>query len=117
MDGGLAEQASTGAVATTPSRRKPRTAPAESGVPETERPRLLFFYARTSGLSRRVEAYLAQVLQRHRNHSTFRVIRVPIEDQRELAAAFEIEAQQPKARLEAPRDRASIEAALSPWLR
>ena len=66
------------------------------------------------------------MLQRHRNHSTYRVIRVPIEDQPELAAAFEIEAlptlvvldgKQPKARLEAPRDRACIEAALSPWLR
>ena len=78
-----------------------------------------------AGLSRRVEAYLAQVLQRHRNHSTFRLIRVAVEDHQELAKRFEItelptlvvvDGTAATARLEAPRDRASIEAALSPWL-
>ena len=53
-------------------------------------PRLVFFYGRTSGLSRRVEAYLAQVLQRHRNHSTFKLIRVPVEDNPDLARRFKI---------------------------
>src|SRR4051795_1018320 len=90
-----------------------------------DRPRLVFFYGKTSGLSRRVEAYLAQVLQRHRNHSTFRLTRVAVEDHQELADHFGItqlptllviEGSKPKARLEAPRDRASIENALSPWL-
>jgi thioredoxin-like negative regulator of GroEL len=89
------------------------------------RPRLVFFYGRTSGLSRRVEAYLAQVLQRHRNHSTFKLIRVPVEDNPDLAKRFKItelptlvviEERRLRARLEAPRDRASIEATLSPWL-
>lgn len=92
---------------------------------DAERPRLFFFYGRTSGHSRRVEAYLAQVLQRHRNHSTFRLIRVAVEDHRELAERFEItelptlvvvDGTRARARLEAPRDRASIENALSPWL-
>src|SRR3954470_12568180 len=86
---------------------------------EQERPRLVFFYGRTSGLSRRVEAYLAQVLQRHRNHSTFKLIRVPVEDNPDLAKRFKItelptlvviEERRLRARLEAPRDRASIEA-------
>jgi thioredoxin-like negative regulator of GroEL len=103
-----------------------RTVPgSEQAVDEDDRPRLFFFYGRTSGLSRRVEAYLAQVLQRHRNHSTFRLIRVAVEDHQDLAERFEItelptlvvvDGTAAQARLEAPRDRASIEAALSPWL-
>jgi|tagenome__1003787_1003787.scaffolds.fasta_scaffold19841243_2 thioredoxin-like negative regulator of GroEL len=98
---------------------------AEARDAQQGRPRLVFFYGRTSGLSRRVEAYLAQVLQRHRNHSTFKLIRVPVEDNPDLAKRFKItelptlvviEERRLRARLEAPRDRASIEATLSPWL-
>jgi len=90
-----------------------------------ERPRLIFFYSETSGLSRRVEAYLAQVLQRHRNHDTFKLIRVAVEKHRELTERFKI-TELPTlvvihektigARLEAPRNRAVIEETLSPWL-
>src|SRR4051812_6591914 len=81
--GGLAEVG----TAARPSRAR-RTGTAVT--PESDRPRLLFFYGRTSGLSRRVEAYLAQVLQRHRNHSTFRLTRVAVEDHQELADHFGI---------------------------
>ena len=93
---------------------------------DAQRPRLLFFYSQTSGLSRRVEAYLAQVLQQHRNHETFKLIRVPVEQHRELGERFKIrelptllviDDRKVKARLEAPRGRPPIQAALSPWLR
>jgi thioredoxin len=89
------------------------------------RPRLVYFYSRTSGLSRRVDAYLAQVLQRHRNHSTFSLIRVEVGANRELAERFEIaevptvvviDGRRVSARIVAPRDRVTIERALAPWL-
>ena len=41
-----------------------------------DRPTLRFFYSPTSGPSRRVEAFLAQVLQRRQNHRTFELQRV-----------------------------------------
>lgn len=90
-----------------------------------DRPRLFYFYSRTSGLSRRVDAFLAQVLQRHRNHDTFNLIRVAVEDQPQLTEHFKIgelptlvviDGNEEKARLEAPRSRALIEETLSPWL-
>jgi hypothetical protein len=38
-----------------------------------DRPRLVFVYSDSSGLSRRADGFLAQVLQRRRNHETFAV--------------------------------------------
>jgi thioredoxin-like negative regulator of GroEL len=92
---------------------------------ENGRPRLVFFYGRTSGPSRRVEAYLAQVLQRHHNHSTFELIRVEVGANRKLADRFSItevptlvviDERHVSARVVAPPDRVTIETALSPWL-
>ena len=37
---------------------------------------LAFFFSPRSGRSRRAEGYLAEVLQRRRNHDTFKVVRV-----------------------------------------
>ena len=37
-----------------------------------DKPGLVFFHSQRSGRSRRVEGYLAQVLQRRRNHATFK---------------------------------------------
>ena len=42
----------------------------------TARPLLCFVYSPTSGPSRRAEGFLAQVLQRRKNHQTFVVQRV-----------------------------------------
>jgi thioredoxin-like negative regulator of GroEL len=126
MDGPVAAQDSAVFEPGAPQALRAAGSPARNVVPETERPRLFFFYGRTSGLSRRVEAYLAQVLQRHRNHSTFRLIRVAVEEHQELAERFKVtelptlvvvDGTKAKARIVAPRDRASIENALSPWLR
>ena len=94
--------------------------------PAPERPRLVFFYGRTSGPSRRVEGYLSQVLQRRHNHNTFKLIRVCAETHADLIERFAIEVvpsilvvdgRRVRARLEAPKGRQEIEAALAPWLK
>ena len=41
--------------------------------------KLVFFYSEQSGRSRRVEGFLAQVLQRRQNHETFELVRVSVE--------------------------------------
>jgi thioredoxin-like negative regulator of GroEL len=107
------------------------TAPGGSGaldpaLPEAQRPRLLFFYSARSGRCRRVDGFLALVLQRRRNHRTFKVVRVPVEEHPELTAKFRVsrvptivvmEDRRIRARLECPKGRSPIEDALRPWLR
>jgi thioredoxin-like negative regulator of GroEL len=91
-----------------------------------EKPRLLFFYGKTSGPCRRVEAFLSQVLQRRHNHQTFRLVRVCAERHPELIEHFRIaelpticvvDDRRVQARLVAPRGRKELEEALAPWLR
>jgi thioredoxin-like negative regulator of GroEL len=86
---------------------------------------LVFFHSSLSGQCRRVEGFLAQVLQRRRNHGTFRVLRVAEEDRPDLIERFRIaevptlivvEGQAVTARLERPRGCREIEGFLSPWL-
>jgi hypothetical protein len=93
---------------------------------QSSKPTLVFFYSPTSGGSRRAEGFLAQVLQRRRNHDTFTLKRVNYEDRPELAARLAvesapaivvIEARRVRARLERPRGCADLQAALAPWLR
>lgn len=99
-----------------------RAAPPDAG----ERPRLVFFHARDSGRSRRVEGYLSQVLQRRRNHESFRLVRVDVDENAELAERFRVqevptivvvEDKRVCARLAAPRGCRDIERLLAPWLR
>jgi len=52
------------------------------------RPILIFFGSPTSGPSRRMEAFVDQVLQARRNHETFRRRKVDIERQPDLAERF-----------------------------
>jgi thioredoxin-like negative regulator of GroEL len=91
-----------------------------------ERPRLLFFYAKTSGPCRRVEAFLSQVLQRRHNHETFRLVRVCAERHPELIDHFRVgelptiyvvDGRRVQARVVAPKGRKELEEALAPWLR
>ncbi|MDX6505472.1 MAG: Thioredoxin [Gaiellaceae bacterium] len=91
-----------------------------------DRPRLVFFYSRNSGRSRRVEGYLSQVLQRRRNHDSFQLYNVDVEEHPELVERFKIEdvpalvvveGKRVEARLEAPRGCRDIEQLLAPWLR
>ena len=53
-----------------------------------ELPRLVFFHSALSGNCRRVEGFLAQVLQRRRNHGTFNVVRVAEEERPDLLERF-----------------------------
>ena len=89
-------------------------------------PTLLFFHSTTSGQSRRVEGFLAQVLQRRHNHDTFSLVRIEYESRPELAARcgvqqppalVVIEEKQVRARLEHPRGCTAIQALLAPWLK
>ncbi|HWH04886.1 MAG TPA: thioredoxin family protein [Gaiellaceae bacterium] len=89
-------------------------------------PRLIFFTSSVSGHCRRVEGFLAQVLQRRRNHGTFRLHRVD-ESQRpdllerfgitELPTLVVVDGRTERARLERPRGCRDIEQLLAPWLR
>jgi len=90
-----------------------------------ERPRLVFFTSMVSGPCRRVEGYLAQVLQRGRNHETFRFTSVPREKRPDLVERFRvvtmptlvvIEDQKVRGRLEGPFGCHEIESFLAPWL-
>ena len=62
-----------------------------SADPVREVPLLVFFYSTRSGQSRRVEGYLAQVLQRRRNHDSFQVYRVDVEEQPQLVQCFRVD--------------------------
>jgi thioredoxin-like negative regulator of GroEL len=103
--------------------------PLVSGVaPEAQRvrPLLLFFESSQSGRCRRVEGFLAQVLQRRHNHETFKLVRVDVGERPELAERFRVERvpavlvvqdKRVQLRLVAPRGCRELEEALRPWLR
>jgi thioredoxin-like negative regulator of GroEL len=89
-------------------------------------PKLVFFTSARSGHCRRVEGFLAQVLQRRRNHRTFRLHVVDEDAHPELVEQFRIdvvptivvvEGRKERARLERPLGCRDIEALLGPWLR
>jgi thioredoxin-like negative regulator of GroEL len=95
---------------------------AENG---TGKPKLIFFHSAQSGHCRRVEGFLAQVLQRRRNHNTFELYRVEQSERPDLLERFGIDSvptlvvlhnRRVQGRLEHPRDCRSIEALLDPWL-
>jgi thioredoxin-like negative regulator of GroEL len=91
-----------------------------------ERPlRLVFFHSKLSGNCRRVEGFLAQVLQRRRNHGTFNVVEVAEEERPDLLERFNVDAlptlvvvegSTVAGRLERPRGCREIEGFLAPWL-
>jgi hypothetical protein len=90
------------------------------------KPSLVFFYSSQSGWAVRVDGFLANVLQRRRNHDTFKLYRVALERHPELAARFAVgeaptlvvvEGKTVAGRLEAPRGSREIEEFLAPWLR
>jgi thioredoxin-like negative regulator of GroEL len=95
-------------------------------TPILERPlRLVFFHSKLSGNCRRVEGFLAQVLQRRRNHGTFKVVEVAEEERPDLLERFKVhsvptlvvvEGSSVAARLERPRGCREIEGFLAPWL-
>jgi hypothetical protein len=89
------------------------------------KPLLVYFYSARSGPSRRVEGYLAQVLQRRANHDAFRLYRLDVDEQPAVARRFAIKMLPTlvvidnkllQVRLEAPKGCAEIQAALARWL-
>ena len=89
------------------------------------KPGLVFFHSSVSGACRRAEGFLAQVLQRRRNHETFRLYRVAEEERPDLVDRFGVtimptlvvvEGKIVRARLERPRGCRDIETFLAPWL-
>jgi thioredoxin-like negative regulator of GroEL len=89
------------------------------------KPGLVFFHSAISGRCRRVEGFLAQVLQRRRNHETFLLYRVEESARPDLVERFKIdelptlvvvEDKRVRARLEVPRGCREIERFLDPWL-
>ena len=93
---------------------------------DATQPGLVFFHSPSSGHCRRVEGFLAQVLQRRHNHSTFKLYSVDREERPDLAERFEVasvptlvvvDGKIVRARLESPRGCREIERFLAPWLR
>lgn len=89
------------------------------------KPGLVFFYSPESGRCRRVEGFLAQVLQQRRNHDTFRLYRVDHDQHPDLVQRFNVErvptlcvveGKTVRARLEEPRGCRDIQRFLAPWL-
>jgi len=100
------------------------SAPSVSEPPRVK-PGLVFFHSAVSGNCRRVEGFLAQVLQRRRNHGTFKLYRVAEEERPDLVERFGVErmptlvvveGKRVQARLERPRGCREIEDFLAPWL-
>jgi thioredoxin-like negative regulator of GroEL len=104
-----------------------------ASVPQTEpvtrpheRPRLVFFFSPQSGRCRRVDGFVAQVLQRRRNHDTFELVRVPVDKRPDLAEKFGIDVvpticivqgRKLRKRIVAPRGCRELEHELDGWLR
>jgi thioredoxin-like negative regulator of GroEL len=103
------------------------SAPQQQPVTGTnERPRLVFFYSPLSGRCRRVEGFIAQVLQRRRNHDTFDLVRVSVDRRPDLAEKFRVDkvpticvvdGRKLRRRIVAPRGCRELEQELEQWLR
>jgi thioredoxin-like negative regulator of GroEL len=100
--------------------------PTTSATSEDRRPQLVVAFSKTSGQSRRLDAFLALVLQRRRNHDSFRLIRLDVGQSPELAKRLGVEKvptlvviehRKIAGRLVEPSDVRAIQAFLKPWLR
>jgi thioredoxin-like negative regulator of GroEL len=101
------------------------TRPTAARAP-AEKPGLIFFFSARSGQSRRVDGFLAQVLQRRGNHSTFRVHRVDADKHPDFATRLEVtdtpalvvvDGGRIQGRITKPVGCRQIEDLLAPWLR
>ena len=99
---------------------------ADERVAAKPKPLLVFVHSPLSGRCRRAEGYLAQVLQRRRNHDTFRLQRLDADSRPDLVERFRVgtlptilvvDDKVLRARLEDPRGCREIAAFLDPWLR
>jgi len=92
---------------------------------DSEKARLVFFYGENDGASRRVEGWIAQVLQRRQNQRTFVFHAVELGQRPDLGERFRVEdiptlvvidERRVKARLVRPRGAKPIQELLAPWL-
>ena len=95
-------------------------------VAASAKPKLVFFYSPRSGRSRRVDGFIAQVLQRRQNHDTFDLLRVSVERRPDLAERFAVDElptllvvtdKKVRRRIINPRGCRELEHQLQPWLR
>ena len=91
-----------------------------------DKPVLIFFTSTRDGRSRRAEGFLAQVLQRRRNHETFKIHYVAREERPDLLERFRIEqtptlvivsGKRVAGLLSQPRGCEEIQSFLGPWLK
>jgi thioredoxin-like negative regulator of GroEL len=103
-----------------------RTREANGSARVDTRPRLLFFFSPTSGPSRRADGFLAQVLQRRGNHSSFQVVRVDTDRRPDLVERLRVTEiptllvvaeGRVRERIVKPSGCAEISDKLAPWLR
>ena len=92
----------------------------------TAKPSLVFFHSASSGRCRRVEGFLAQVLQRRSNHDTFELVHVDADDKpswssgsrsRRSRRSSSSPTSGPRAGCRIPQGCRDIEKFLAPWLR
>jgi thioredoxin-like negative regulator of GroEL len=102
------------------------TEPAGALFEQGPRPELLFFFSVKSGSSRRVEGFLAQVLQRRGNHRTFELRHIDADDQPDMLERFGvtevptllvIDDGRTGEPLANPRGCREISELLAPWLK
>ena len=93
---------------------------------ERAKPMLVFVHTQQSGRCRRAEGYLAQVLQRRRNHETFSVRHIAQEERPDLLERFRIDStptlvvvsdKKVRGKLVEPRGCEEIQTFLAPWLK
>lgn len=108
------------------ARSAPRGGPSADRSERAKRPTLLLFFSPTSGRCRRVQGFLAQVLQRRHNHAAFTLRYVDVDEFPELTRRFGVdelptiivvERKRIAARLQQPRGCTEIQSALASWLR
>src|SRR5215218_5941691 len=145
MHGRIAAPAVRGAPASRPAHKTMGAVPARIGGDRAQRmnghptplggpmssvaphrPMLIFFTSEKDGRCRRAEGFLAQVLQRRRNHETFVRRTVAKERRPDLLDRFRIERtptlvvvdeQVVRGKLVEPRGCEEIHAFLAPWLK
>lgn len=94
--------------------------------PSASKPKLVFFHSPQSGRCRRVEGFIAQVLQRRANHDTFDLVRVSVDRRPDLAQKFRVEqvpticvveGRKLRKTIAMPRGCRELERELEAWLR
>jgi thioredoxin len=97
----------------------------QAAPPSASKPKLVFFHSPRSGRCRRVEGFIAQVLQRRANHDTFDLVRVSVDRRPDLAEKFRVEqvpticvveGRKLRKTIPAPHGCRDLERDLAPWL-